>query len=64
MLKDRGTRSHADYGEEEAVLQNIKGSSTERCERAVMTGRWIGWASRGLKVKAQKGKDGYIRLCN
>lgn len=63
MLKDGNTRIQADYGEE-AVLQNIKGSSTERCERAVMTGRWIGWASCGLKAKAQKGKDRCIQLCN
>jgi len=38
VLKDGDTRSQADYGEE-AVLQNVKGSSIARCERAVMTGR-------------------------
>lgn len=57
VLKDGDTRSQADYRKEEAVLQNIKGSSMETCERAVMTGKQIGRASHGLKAKAQKGKD-------
>lgn len=64
VLEDRDTRTQADYGEEEAMLQKIKRSSTERCGRAVMTGRWTGQASRGLKAQALKGKDRYKRLCN
>lgn len=64
VLKNEDTGNQADCEEAEAVLQSIKGSSTERREGAGLTGRWIGWASRGLKAKAQKGKDRYIRLCN
>lgn len=64
VLKNEDTGNQADYEEAEAVLQSIKESSTERHEGAGLTGRWIGWASRALKEKAQKGKDGYTRLCN
>lgn len=62
--QDEDTGNQADYEEAEAMLQSIKGSSTERQEGGGLTRRWVGWASRALKVKAQKGKDRYTRLCN
>lgn len=38
MLKNDGTGNEADYEEAEAVLQSIKGSSTEGQEGARLTG--------------------------